>query len=239
MATNSPTHVIQLALGIDLASALSPSKIEGIKHILEVDSDEEVAESYVNYLVTKAADTIKKQGVSIIQVGMAPVDQTGQEGVNEEMPIEHELTESYANVESEHSEEVAPQEVQENDEENFVETVDNEEVNKYTTNEGSISEEVNLESDDLSLELEGYLRAANFEITSAMGEPTEVAIRTNESTSLEPQKIKDIFGESVSVKYLAENHDIGLYTIEYNDLSGNKQIMNQNTKIQEQEGESV
>lgn len=71
---NQPTHVINLTLAVDFTKIFAPERIEGVKFMLGVETDEEVLNTVANEIVSEAEMAIKKRKdyVAIADAVLAP-----------------------------------------------------------------------------------------------------------------------------------------------------------------------
>lgn len=108
MTEDNFTHVFQVQLGVDLGKILSLEKIEGLKQLLEVDSDEEVTEAYLKFILEKVESAVSKQGFIVVDGRMIDLNQmkTQEQNLNEQSVVEESESTMIDSTESKESETV-------------------------------------------------------------------------------------------------------------------------------------
>lgn len=82
MNEDNLSHVFQIQLGVDLRKNLSLEKVEGMKQVLEVDTDEEVTEAYLKFILSKIESAVAKQGFTIVDGRLIDLAQMGSQDTN-------------------------------------------------------------------------------------------------------------------------------------------------------------
>ena len=78
---NQPTHVINATLAVDFTKIFAPERIEGVKFMLGVETDEEVLNAVANEIVSEVEMAIRKRKdyVAIADAVLAPYGEQQQQ----------------------------------------------------------------------------------------------------------------------------------------------------------------
>lgn len=222
---NQPTHIINATIAVDFTQVFAPERVEGIKFMLGVETDEDVVNIIANEIISELEGAVRKREnyVAIVGANISPYEQSATQHTQESL---RDTTEAEGITATEWT--ASPEDMQT---EEFSldadETDEEEQTLVYDEYSGRLIQSI---SDDI------------FNIESHLGEPVRIYLREYDSYV---ETVKNEFGDITSYLPItdmgeqAEELKSEDYVIEYKDIQGEvkygKRDLNKKLKT---EGES-